>query len=410
MAGTVYLRTNHFEVKLEAITFKTKDFDSLCKMDFLFPDGKVWDRPPIVGLDVVRHPRDPSILLLLLCFGIGCVILRFGAGEALPAPIHKFFADDRIHFVGFGIPEKKDMFPFEALGLQKSKVDIGYLAAKILKDPKYKRWELAGLARKVLGIKRMIGLTEASSFKRHEQVKCAVCQLFITSVIAMGLLGANDKKKIDYSLKKSSFLKNMNSLQLLAEGWFKLPNSKKKKQEPQDRAHVCMGRMDEVHIDNVLMNAKCEARPFVNCLFNEEVQEDDPKYYPSLAKIKVNVSEDDAQGSKGDLGDCVAYVKDDSGASIEDDCVAYVKDDCVAYIKEKEGNSSDDSLKGASYTTKKPLKGILKCPSTTLLRSNSTPSNSATPPSPSTPTNPRAAGDALKRANSKGYNVSFKFH
>ncbi|KAL0307784.1 UNVERIFIED_CONTAM: histone H3.2 [Sesamum calycinum] len=101
-------------------------------------DGKVWDRPPIVGLDVMRHPRDPSILLLLLCFGIGCVILRFGAGEALPASIHKFFADERINFVGFGIPEKKDMFPFEALGLQKSKVDIGYLAAKILKDPKYK--------------------------------------------------------------------------------------------------------------------------------------------------------------------------------------------------------------------------------------------------------------------------------
>ncbi|KAK4439993.1 hypothetical protein Salat_0334200 [Sesamum alatum] len=422
MAGTVYLRTNHFEVKLEAITFKTKDFASLCKMDFLFPDRKVWDRPPVVGLDVMRHPRDPSILLLLLCFGIGCVILRFGAGEALPAPIHKFFADERIHFVGFGIPEKKDMFPFEALGLQKSKVDIGYLAVKILRDPKYKRWELAGLARKVLGIKRMIGLTEASSFERHERIKCAICQLFITSVIAMGLLGANDRKKTDCSLKKSSFLKNMNSLQLLAEGWFKLPKSKKRKQEPQDRAHVCVGRMDDVHTDSVLMNAKCEARPFVNCFFTEEIPEDDPKDYPSLAKIKVNVSEDDiydAQVSKGDLGDCVAYEKDDGGAYVEDDCVAYVKNDCVAYIKEKEGNSSDDSLKGVSCTAKKPLKGILKCPSTTLLRSSSTPSNpgtppspsnSGTPPSPSTPTNPRAARDALKRANSKGYNVSFKFH
>ncbi|CAI9783695.1 unnamed protein product [Fraxinus pennsylvanica] len=188
MAGTVYLRTNCFEVKLEGITFKTKDFESLCMMDFLFPDGKIWASPPVVGLNVMPHPRDPFILLMLLCFGVGCVILRFHTGEPLPAPIRKFLTDERIHFVGFGIPEKKDLFPFEELGLTKSKVDVGYLAAKILKDSKYKRWELAELARKVLGIKRMIGLTEASSFERHEQIKCAICQLFITSTIAMGLI------------------------------------------------------------------------------------------------------------------------------------------------------------------------------------------------------------------------------
>ncbi|KAL2475309.1 Uncharacterized protein Adt_36045 [Abeliophyllum distichum] len=227
MAGTVYLRTNCFEVKLEGITFKTKDFESLCTMDFLFPNGKIWPSPPVVGFNVIPHPRDPYILLMLLCFGVGCVILRFHSGEQLPAPILKFLTDERIHFVGFGIPEKKDLFPFEELGLTKSKVDVGYLAAKILKDSKYKRWELAELARKVLGIKRMIGLTDALSFERHEQIKCAICQLFITSTIAMGLLAANDKKKLGESPKKSSFLKNLNSLPSFTEGWFKFPKLKK---------------------------------------------------------------------------------------------------------------------------------------------------------------------------------------
>ncbi|KAI3456214.1 hypothetical protein Pfo_012877 [Paulownia fortunei] len=381
MAGTVYLRTNRFEVKLEGITFKTKDFESLCKMDFLFPDGKVWAHPPIVGLDVMCHPRDPSILLLLLCFGIGCVILRFGAGEALPAAIHRFLADKRIHVVGFGIPEKIDLFPFEELGLTKSEVDIGFLAAKILKDPKYKRWELAELARKVLGIKRMIGLTEASSFERHEQIKCAICQLFITTVIAMGLLGANDKKKMDFSSKKTSFLKNLNSLHLLAEGWFKLPKIKKKKHEAHDNIHVHTGKMEDMLGDNVLVNVECKEGPFVDFLVNAEIPGGDSGDYSSPTDTREDASGNDLvhpECSKGDVFDCLAYEKDEKG------------------------NSSDDSGKEVSSTTKKPIKGILKCPSTTLQRCNSFPSKPATPPSPSTPSDRMPARGTLKRANSKG--------
>ncbi|EYU28024.1 hypothetical protein MIMGU_mgv1a008250mg [Erythranthe guttata] len=338
MAGTVYLKTNRFEVKLEAITFKTKDFESLCKMDFLFPDGKVWARKPIVGLDVMCHPRDPSVILLLLCFGVGCVILRFKAGEALPAGIHRFLADKRINVVGFGIPEKTDIFPFEELGLRKSEVDIGYLAARSLKDSKYKRWELAELAQRVLGIKKMIGLTEASSFERHEQI--------------------------------NSFLKNLNSLQLLAEGWFKVPKGKKnnKKQQPGKD-------------NNVLVNVECNEGPFVDFLANAKIPEGDytpEDYSPPSVRTRTK-----KYASCNDLID-------------------------VECSKGETGNSSDDSSNG-----KKPIKGILKCPSTTLLRWNSFPSNEETPPSPSTPTPSDemcGARGSLKRANSKGCNVSFKFH
>ncbi|GFP97542.1 hypothetical protein PHJA_001898300 [Phtheirospermum japonicum] len=383
MAGTVYLKTDRFEVKLEGITFKTKDFESICKMGFLFPDGKIWARRPIVGLDVMYHPRDPSVILLLLCFGLGCVILRFGAGEALPAGIHKFLADKRIHVVGFGIPEKFDLFPFEELGLTKNESDIGYLAAKGLKDPKYKRSELDELARKVLGIKRMIGLTEASSFERHEQIKCAICQLFVTTVIAMGLSGANDKKKLDYFSKKSSFMKNLNSLHLLAEGWFKLPKVRKRKQGPFDDNFVHANKMvgknnnnkNNMFDKNVLVNGKCQDGPIVDVLVNAEI-------------------------SQGGSGNFSSPRSDDVFNLLE---------------KEKTGSSSNSS---DDFDKKKPIKGILKCPSTTLRRSDScsietsTPPSPSTPtpPSPSTPTGPTSNKGMLKRANSKGYNVSFKFH
>ncbi|KAI3466708.1 hypothetical protein Pfo_023371 [Paulownia fortunei] len=386
MAGNVYLRTNRFEVKLEGITFKTKDFEYLCAMDFLFPDGRVWDRPPIVGLDVMRHPRDPSILLVLLCFGVGCVILRFLAGEALPAPIHEFLADKRIHFVGFGIPEKKDLFPFEELGLTKNKVDIGYLAAKILKQPKCKTWELAELARKVLGIKRMIGLTEASSFERHEQIKCAICQLFITSVIAMGLLRANDKKKLDVSHKKSSFMKNLNSLHLLAEGWFKLPKGKKKNkmtqvEEEEDSVHVHIGEMEDMLGDDFLVKES----PFGNSLVNAKIQEGDP--------------EDDSSHAKFEEDSCVkdlVHAGNKEGGDLSDR---------VAYDKDTEHISCGDYSKDVSCTTKMPIKGILKCPSTGLQQYKLF---SSEPVSPSTPKDQMPARGSLKRANSKGCNVSFK--
>ncbi|CAI9755171.1 unnamed protein product [Fraxinus pennsylvanica] len=374
MAGTVFLKTNCFEVKLEGITFKSKDFEALCMMDFLFPEGKIWDRPPVVGIDVVCHPRDPSVLLILLCFGVGCVILRFRLGDELPASILKFLADERIRFVGFGIPEKKDLFPFEELGLTKSKVDIGHLAAEILKDPKYKRRELADLARKVLGIRRMTGLTEASSFERHEHIKCAICQLFITSIIAMGLLGANDRKKLKDSAspKKRSFLKNLNSLSLFKEGWFKLPKVKKEKhkcqvEEDDEYIRVEIRETEDMFGDiNVPVKTKNEEDPFSNFLINAKVVED-----ASNSKVKEESSSNDLvheEGRKGILGD-------------------YSRKDIIC-------------------TSKKPLKGILKCPSSGLLRSFS--SSLLEPESVLSISEEQNTRGALKRANSKGCNVTFK--
>ncbi|CAL5408874.1 unnamed protein product [Camellia sinensis] len=207
MAGIVYLKTDRFEVKLEGITFKVRDFEPLCTMDFLFPKGKVWPHAPVVGLDVLQHPRDPRIGLLLLCFGVGCVILRFRLGEELPDPIFKFLQDKRISFVGFGIPEKKDLFPFDKLGLKESEVDVGFLAAKLLNDPKLKKCELADLARRVPGIKTMVGLTAAGTLGRHQQIKCAICEVFVSSVIAMTLLDPKNENKFMNPAKKSLFTK-----------------------------------------------------------------------------------------------------------------------------------------------------------------------------------------------------------
>lgn len=357
MAGVVYLRTNRFEVKLEGITFKAKEFESLCSMDFLFPEGKIWARPPIVGIDVMSHPRDPSIVLLLFCFGVGCMILRFHLGETIPEAIFKFLTDERIRFVAFGIPEKKGLFPFQELGLHRHRVDIGYLAAKILNDSKYKRWELAELARKVLGIKNMIGLTDASSFERHEQIKCAICQLFITSAIGMALLNKNEKKSEDNSPKKGSFLKSFNSLPLFTEGWFKFRKGEKE--------------TDKTSADN---GPETLAQAWIRAMTHDE----HGPYATNKSHAKVDSLEDDHVVGNGDWGTSADAFN-------------------IMTNNSTQNPSKEDS------SPKKPLKGILKCPSSYFDGSN--PSNDSTDSSSPEFQN---AGRSLKRANSKGFNVSFK--
>ncbi|KAJ8549521.1 hypothetical protein K7X08_033228 [Anisodus acutangulus] len=426
MAGTVYLKTNRFEVKLEGITFKAKEFESLCTIDFLFPEGKIWVRPPVVGLDVMRHPRDPSIILVLLCFGVGCLILRFRSGEELPDPVLKFLTDERIRFVGFGIPEKKDLFPFEELGLTKDKVDIGYIATKYFNNPKYKRCELGELARKVLGIKRMIGLTEASSFERHEQIKCAICQLFISSVIAMSLLTTNDKKKLADAPKKTSFLKNLSSLPLLSEGWFKLPKGKKgdknlsmqrgtdvlvrtSSEEEEYLVDKTVNKHKEGTNGNDLLQAKIAEFTFCDDSADFWGDKEDP-----MVDDRVQ-----AKGSECNLDDVSPRISGGGEFSSSEDLVLVkVSEDKSgydsAYAKAKEISANDDSneealvflpkndsKEAAAYLSKKPLKGILKCPSAGQEAWNSL------CPNPDSPLSVDNAKISLRRANSKGCNVSF---
>ncbi|RAL39395.1 hypothetical protein DM860_002928 [Cuscuta australis] len=435
-AGTVYLRTNRFEVKLEGITFKTKDFEYLCKQDFLFPNGKVRVHKPIVGIDVIQHPRDPNIVLVLLCFGLGCVILRFRPGEALPDPILKFLADARICFVGFGIPEKGDLFPFERLGFSKQKSDIGYLASRFFNNPKYRRCDLGDLARKVLGIKRMIGLADSSSFARHEQIKCGICQLFISTIIAISLLSAVEKKKVKAtsSPKKGSFLANLASLPLFAEGWrLKLNDGK------------CLGETDDDGMDKGgdEDDDSCRGGKNEDASCNAFVGDKGEKVYSCRDyAVRARVSEEDLVRGE----DNAPKTNDDDDG---DDDYNYCSNKespkkaplkgifkclfpldvenlnpytspsspdsnnkgTIVTSKKKSSKGDDDAIKCPFSPSndsndkepvcigKKPLKGILKCPSSKFERCMSSSPKASSPPN---------AQELLRRANSKGHNVSFK--
>lgn len=366
MAVTVFLRTNRFEVKLEGINYKANEFEQLCNLDFLFPEGKVWVRPPVVGLDVMRHPRNPNILLLLLCFGVGCVILRFRSGASLPEPIIKFLTDDRIRFVGFGIPEKKDLFPFQELGLTTSKTDIGYLAAKIQNDSKYAQYELAELALEVLGVREMKGLSDASSFKRREKIKCAICQLFLSSVIAMSLLRpANTKTCSADGPRKIKFRKTFNSLPLLNEGCYQLDKATQDYVESSDVLESLYDLRDEANHDFVDVSDQAISK--------EEFSSDD------------------------------SFLTQSKGVDSSDELICVQKGG-RASVTNNNGGLSDESDKEELSTSRKPLRGILKCLSTRT----DTCTSSSPPTSLQSPTKEQDGDPILKRVNSKGCNVTFK--
>ncbi|CAI9087365.1 OLC1v1021421C1 [Oldenlandia corymbosa var. corymbosa] len=385
MAGIVYLRTNRFEVKLEGIAFKTKHFESLCAMDFLFPQGKTWAHQPVVGIDVMRHPRDPNNILLFLCFGVGCIILKFNSGDEIPDPIFKFFTDQRIRFVGFGIPESNDLFPLEELGMTKEKADIGYLAAKILDDKKYKKCELAVLARKILRVKNVIGLTQSSSFERHEQIKSAICQLFITTAIGMALLGKCDRKKFAESQKRStSFLKNLNHLPLFTEGWFKFP--KTKKVQNMEKCH-------DVPVETTIIDGFSG-----KVLLNENVDDDSFEEDPFHGK-SVNIP-------YGDDGDD----EEDNDHRFHARRLKGFFDDALNYFRHKDSaspvNNYHCSKEACGTQSRPPLKGILKSPS--MARTMECPNMFPSRPDSSSSEETLMAKRTLRRANSKGFNVSFK--
>ncbi|KAJ8545480.1 hypothetical protein K7X08_018063 [Anisodus acutangulus] len=356
-------------------------------------------------------------------------LVGFRSGEQLPDPVLKFLTDERIRFVGFGIPEKRDLFPFEELGLTKDKVDIGYIATNYFNNPKYKRCELGELARKVLGIKRMIGLTEASSFERHEQIKCAICQLFISSVIAMSLLTTNDKKKLADVPKKTSFLKNL-SLPLLSEGWFKLPKGKKgdKNLSLQRGTDVLVGTSSEEEeylVDKTVKKHKegtngndllqAKIAEFTFCDGSADFWDD--KENPMVDE-RVQ-----AKGSECNFNDVSPRISGGGEFGSSEDLVLVKvsedkSDDGSAYAKVKEISANDYSNEEAlvflakndpkkevsAYLSKKPLKGILKCPSAGQEAWNSL------CPNPDSPLSVDNAKISLRRANSKGCNVSFNEH
>ncbi|KAK1375387.1 hypothetical protein POM88_031580 [Heracleum sosnowskyi] len=123
----------------------------------------------------------------MFCFEVNSVILLFRAKDCSSEPNRNFLTDERIHFVSFGILEKSHLLPFFELGLTKSRNDVGYIAVQLRNIPKYAKCDLVEVVRKIVGGQRNEGHNRGFVLK-NMRIECAICQLFLSSLITMSFL------------------------------------------------------------------------------------------------------------------------------------------------------------------------------------------------------------------------------
>ncbi|KAJ8556193.1 hypothetical protein K7X08_022951 [Anisodus acutangulus] len=227
----------------------------------------------------------------------------------------------------------------------------------------------------------------------------------------MSFFTMKDKKKLAEAPKKSSFLKN---LSLPLEGWFKLPKDKK-----GDKFHSVKTNDDFLVTNLVHAAPKYEDSTIGYDLIHTKVTEDtfchdfgERANVQVKCEVNLEVFFPHVRGDEVDYGDEFVQAKVSEEDKLGDGSTTYDKAKEVINInddtKVKEVTTNDDSKKKSSdcLIKKRPLKGILKCPSSNFDAWNATSSN---PDSPvSMDKDERSARGSLRRANSKGFNVKFK--
>jgi len=152
----------------------------------------------VVGLDIKFVKTDGNLnkgKFLLLCVGSHCLMIQLPDSKGIPNTLRQFLSDESICFLGTGMSEK--VTELGCLYLQgyregtqcvkcDSGVEVGYLAAKILKKPNVEQYGLAELAGEVeMDIKEPISECPDWNAKvfSHEDVKYALHNAYTSYVI-----------------------------------------------------------------------------------------------------------------------------------------------------------------------------------------------------------------------------------
>ena len=178
---------------------------------FLKKKKKKTSKREVVGLDIKFVKTDGNLNIgkfLVLCVGSHCLMIELPDSEHISRTLGRFLSDETICFLGTGMSnivselgsfsffarkKKSGSFNFRVYRRLsvKTGVEVGFLAAKILKKPNVENYGLAELAGEVgLDIKEPIGECPDWNAKvfSHEEVKYAVHNAYTSFVIGNKLL------------------------------------------------------------------------------------------------------------------------------------------------------------------------------------------------------------------------------
>ena len=162
---------------------------------------------PIVGLDFkVVKTKENSYKgkILVLCVGTCCLIIQLHCLTFFPRTIAQFLSDETICYLGTGMSEIiQELYHHKYYYLYlsgtgeipvncKTGVEIGYLAAKVLKKANIEKCNLVSLAEEVgMDIKQPISRCPdwSAIVFSDEEIKYAVYNAYTSYVIGNKLLG-----------------------------------------------------------------------------------------------------------------------------------------------------------------------------------------------------------------------------
>ena len=210
-----------YDIEIEGANVKVNIVDNPAligaKMDELRSSLQTSERQ-VVGLDIKFVKTDGNLnkgKFLLLCVGSHCLMIQLPDPENISYTLGQFLSDETICFLGTGMSNKVSelgSFHFYPQGLEvfaaselsnvltaesrqsvnfKTGVEVGFLAAKILKKPNVENYGLAELSGEVgLDIKEPISECPDWNAKvfSHEEVKYAVHNAYTSYVIGNKLL------------------------------------------------------------------------------------------------------------------------------------------------------------------------------------------------------------------------------
>ncbi|XP_030959777.1 uncharacterized protein LOC115981635 [Quercus lobata] len=202
-----------YDIEIHGANVKVSVVDNLALVDAKINELKSslqTSQRHVVGLDIkfaLRNVDDEELFpaedyslegkILLLCVGTDCLMIQLPASMEVTDTLRQFLSDETICFLGTQMQEN-----VEELGRHyfskhtqcvdcKTGVEVGYLAAKILKKGNVVKYGLSELAGEVgMDIKEPIGANpdwHAVAFS-NEEVKYAVHNAYASYVIGNKLL------------------------------------------------------------------------------------------------------------------------------------------------------------------------------------------------------------------------------
>lgn len=188
-----------YEVEIQGFKLKVTHVDHAALIDNNISVLKtLLQKRRVAGIDVkFNHRCTKKAEMLILCVGNRCLVIQLCHLGSIPESLKKFMSDETICFVGTEMSSKVASIGKHNLRC-KTGVELGHLAARILKKPHVSEFGIAKLGREAglnsvsAGFRGSPPSSWSSRAFSNEQIMFAINEAYTCYVVGNKLLGMVD--------------------------------------------------------------------------------------------------------------------------------------------------------------------------------------------------------------------------